>query len=254
MSWFNILFFVLILVIIIYQFRKRQNKGAAEAVDESADNNELTQDQIARKAKSIAYLKHCQIPVFEHLPYIESEEETTLRTKEEIVNRAIALCYMGLWSEDQKNEGLKTFEDRYDVLEHLSPDELMALKSEIPTRQQVADANWRYESLFVLLWSLSLIEKLPFPATLCDLQKTVGIIFENSREDLLQKSTVRGKDEILDLADLIYRMHWAIRNARVNDAEPPKDLNRSVVYERHYSLNWLINYMDEDWDEISTDT
>jgi hypothetical protein len=27
-----------------------------------------------------------------------------------------------------------------------------------------------------------------------------------------------------------------------------------VVYERHYALNWLTGYMDQDWDDISTDT
>ncbi|MGO7286211.1 DUF4272 domain-containing protein, partial [Rhizobium ruizarguesonis] len=24
--------------------------------------------------------------------------------------------------------------------------------------------------------------------------------------------------------------------------------------ERHYALNWLTGYMDQDWDDISTDT
>ncbi|WP_079688608.1 DUF4272 domain-containing protein [Ohtaekwangia koreensis] len=31
-------------------------------------------------------------------------------------------------------------------------------------------------------------------------------------------------------------------------------LNSSVVFERHYSLNWLIRYMNQDWDKVTTDT
>ena len=31
-------------------------------------------------------------------------------------------------------------------------------------------------------------------------------------------------------------------------------LNRGVVMERHYALNWLIGYAGRDWDEVSTDT
>nr|WP_246762835.1 DUF4272 domain-containing protein [Rhizobium sp. NZLR1] len=29
---------------------------------------------------------------------------------------------------------------------------------------------------------------------------------------------------------------------------------QGAVYARHYALNWLIGYMDQDWDDISTDT
>jgi len=27
-----------------------------------------------------------------------------------------------------------------------------------------------------------------------------------------------------------------------------------VTLERHYALNWLIGYMEQEWDDISTDT
>jgi Domain of unknown function (DUF4272) len=27
-----------------------------------------------------------------------------------------------------------------------------------------------------------------------------------------------------------------------------------VVYERHYALNWLMNYLGQAWDDVSTDT
>jgi hypothetical protein len=260
MTVFSVLFIIGVLIIVVVQFAKRssdsnsQDLPIEDSQDDTEEEYELSEDQLRRKAKSIAYLKHCQIPVFEHLPCIESEEETTLRTKEEIVERAIALCYIGIRSEDPKNEALKAYEEKYNVLNLLTPDELAFVNAEIPTDQQIADANWRYESLHVLLWSLGLIGKLGFPGGICNLQEVVAIILENSKEELLEKSTLRSKDHILGQADLIYRIHWAVRNAIVNGVEPPKDVNRSVMYERHYALNWLINYMDEDWDHISTDT
>lgn len=42
--------------------------------------------------------------------------------------------------------------------------------------------------------------------------------------------------------------------ARVRRQPMPDDVEPGVVYERHYALNWLIGYMDQEWDEISTDT
>jgi hypothetical protein len=49
-------------------------------------------------------------------------------------------------------------------------------------------------------------------------------------------------------------MNWACVNARVKGEAPSAGLNQSVVYERHYALNWLIKYMDQEWDKVSTDT
>jgi hypothetical protein len=61
-------------------------------------------------------------------------------------------------------------------------------------------------------------------------------------------------DQILDQADLIYRYHWAVVDARVKGKQPPAGLDPGIVYERHYALNWLIRYSDQEWDDISTDT
>jgi hypothetical protein len=60
--------------------------------------------------------------------------------------------------------------------------------------------------------------------------------------------------EILDQADLILRLDWACVNARVKKEPAPGNLDKGVVFERHHSLNWLINYMNQDWDNVSTDT
>ncbi|WP_338398753.1 DUF4272 domain-containing protein [Persicobacter psychrovividus] len=65
---------------------------------------------------------------------------------------------------------------------------------------------------------------------------------------------MRSKEEILDQADLILRLDWACVNARVKNEVAPGGLNSSVVYERHYALNWLIKYLNQDWDNVSTDT
>ncbi|MEJ9231461.1 DUF4272 domain-containing protein [Peribacillus butanolivorans] len=32
--------------------------------------------------------------------------------------------------------------------------------------------------------------------------------------------------------------------------EIPSSLDEGVVYERHYTLNWLVNYMEQEWEEV----
>ena len=75
-----------------------------------------------------------------------------------------------------------------------------------------------------------------------------------SYQELLDKAKLRSKNEILDEADLIYRYHWSCVDAIMKGQYPPSDLSKGIVYERHYALNWLINYMDEEWDDITCDT
>ena len=53
--------------------------------------------------------------------------------------------------------------------------------------------------------------------------------------------------------DRIYRYHWAVRDARIR-GESVDGLDAGVVVERHYALNWLIGYLDQAWDDITTDT
>ena len=62
------------------------------------------------------------------------------------------------------------------------------------------------------------------------------------------------KSDILDKEDLIYRMHWATRQASLNNEEMPAGLENGVVNEWHHALNWLAYYDDVDWDDVSTDT
>jgi hypothetical protein len=37
---------------------------------------------------------------------------------------------------------------------------------------------------------------------------------------------------------------WAVAEARLHNEESPAGLESGVVYERHYTFNWLIGYFD----------
>jgi hypothetical protein len=43
-------------------------------------------------------------------------------------------------------------------------------------------------------------------------------------------------------------------DARVNGRATPAGLDADVIMERHHALNWLIGYMDQAWDDVTTDT
>ncbi len=227
-----------------------QRKAKIQSMERQGCNEEQSQ----RKAASMAYCQSKEVPTIESLPCIESENDVEIRTKDEIVKRALALLYLGLKSEGVEKKTLDRVEATYDIRPNFSPVELKYVDAENPDRQQQVNANWRYESLHVLLWALGYVKELSYPANVCDVKTHVGIIAQRSLEIFTEQAKLRSKKEILDQADLIYRLHWAVVNARIKGEESPGKLNGSVVYERHYVLNWLINYMNQAWDDVSTDT
>ncbi|MBB3701550.1 DUF4272 domain-containing protein [Flammeovirga yaeyamensis] len=238
--------------------RKSENKSDSinPLITKPVENISATDDQKERRAKSEKVCESNGVPIYKNPNslFIAPEKELELRTKDEIVDRAIALLYLGLKSEGLEQVHLDKMEEDYGVSSKLSPSEKEYAYSTNPTNQQRTDANWRYESLHVLLWSLGYIDELIYPNQMCNVADDVKIIYELGPDKFRTQSKLRSKAEILDQADLILRLDWACVSARVKNEVAPGGLNSSVVYERHYALNWLIKYLNQDWDNISTDT
>ena len=74
----------------------------------------------------------------------------------------------------------------------------------------------------------------------------------SSTKDFIESAAIRTTAEILDQSDLIYRLHWATRQAELNN-DIELELNPSIVVERHYAINW-VTYYGDNWDDITTDT
>jgi len=105
-----------------------------------------------------------------------------------------------------------------------------------------------------MLWALGYVEDLGKPSSICDVSKAVTIMKERTSAQFLADAKLRSFSQVLDEADLIYRYDWAVVDARVNGKSAPAGLDPGVVQERHQALNWLIGYMDQHWDDVSTDT
>lgn len=217
----------------------------------------------ARKELSERRLLEEGVPINVHLPVIEEEEQTRIRSVEETAARAVALCIAAVKGESdgagedpaETGELIARITDSYGADTFFTESERAYLNDPTPERSQIAAFSWGYESYWVMLWALGFIEKLERPDRICDVGHAVSILqrYEDF-EALLKASRMRGKHEVMDEADLIYRYDWACVDARIKNQEAPSALEAGVVYERHRSLNWLIHYMDQDWDHVTTDT
>lgn len=220
------------------------------------ENITSTKDQQDRRYHSENYCKAHNIPIYANPNslFVDPEDKVTIRTQGEVVNRALALCYIGLKSEGLEQKHLDKMDKDFNIRAKLTANEKAYATAKQPTEQQKIDANWRYESLHVMLWALGFIDTLSYPDQMCNVANDVKIIHDLTDQQFRQKAKLRSKKEILDQADLILRLDWACVSARVKNQPAPSNLDKGVVFERHHSLNWLINYMKQDWDNVTTDT
>jgi hypothetical protein len=209
-----------------------------------------------RKANTEAILRKEGIPFLPSLPCVESEEDTRLRSPEEVgIRIACLFCVVG----SAFHVGETVFKDylrEYGLCEHLTPDEASFLSCDDPDRKKVIHFTWRSEAMFVLMWTGSLVGVLPLPRKQTDTGDIVSRFpgVDQSPWPIIRGLRLRRKSEILDASDLIYRLHWAARQARLEGKPTPGGLNSDVVQEWHHAINWITCYDDQDWDEVATDT
>lgn len=228
---------------------------------------ECTERQITRRDENMKNLFDRHIYVCE-LPVNEDDERVQLRTKEEVVKRILGTLAVSLYSEAllSPQEQMSVQEARDFVIgvmraysidtieEVLTAKELEYFKDDTSDERTRIDFSWHYEHLYLLEWILCLADWNE-PTDICD----VGLMVRNlnefeSIEDICNRTTMRSKKEILDKADLIYRMDWAAVDARIRHMAAPAGLEGGVVQARHKTLNWMIRFDNEEWDGVSTPT
>ena len=228
----------------IFDIFKKPNNGS----------NPKTAEQ--RKKQTEKYLKSLNIPFIDHLPLIEEESEVKIRTAQEIAERILVLVYLAYVSEVvDERENVIDFLKTNSLWDKVSPDEKELFQKEELTDQETANISWRSEGVWLLLWTINKVEKLELPTEQVEIPEIVSRLpeFLTDPTEFIKNANVRATTEILDASDLIYRLHWATRNADLNNQPMPANLDLSIIMERHYAINWVTFYADE-WDEISTDT
>lgn len=212
------------------------------------------QDALDRSQRTTALLRSRGLRAPDTLPPVPGAPEVLLRTPEQVGGRALALyavAYRAVprgigrraaWSLLAGNESI------------LSPGETAFLRSLFPGKNDKVQFAWRFEALWVLLWALGMVGDLGFPNAVTEVSTIDSVINEVGPQALLNASTLRSTNDILDHLDLVYRCHWIARNARVQGESTPDSPDPGVVHERHYALNWLTCHENAEWDDVATDT
>lgn len=233
---------------------------------------EANKEQAYRAAKSFHELRKRKVPVYDGPLFVGDVEGVRLQTPQEVAKRTLVLWAVELRAEGVPREEAIGLIESLDLWDAVSPFEKAFLDDENPDPETSRELVWRLESIWVLLWSLGYIDDLEWPGGMCDVPRIVKILKPNEgNAEFITGAKLRNASEILDAQDLTMRIHWAIRDAFLNHQQRvPANLDWSadgqkvpiesspavgVVEQRHYALNWLVNFLDpENWDLVDTPT
>ena len=224
---------------------------------------------MTRKERSEAYLQAYGVTINPNLP--ELAPDVKVKPAEEILRRAVTAMLasqiaVDLASGNNVQESAAFFTGllrRFGLENELTPVERKLFALANPTYhaelspQDGAQLSWRIEMCMPLFWACGLLKgELPYPDRPSAIEGLVRIIgAAESFDVLLILTQMRSDDEILDLADLIYRMDWACVDALVRRTEITGNLNYDVVVEQHKGCNWMIEAFDaENWDDVKPHT
>ena len=221
------------------------------------EHAEITEFQKEWKTNSEKILRERDIKINNYLPYIEPEEDVVLRTPKEVAIRVCVLAMTNLVAFNTiSNEEAIEYLQNYNLWDFVTPNEKDFLAN--PTEQKKSNESWKCECIWTLMFALNKIKDLGFPDKLCSLNdipaEEYPVAPDRDPNDFINSVfETKSKSEILGLNDLYYRLDWACVDARLNGEEMTA-VHPGVVYERHYALNWLINYGEADWDDVTCDT
>ena len=223
---------------------------------------------MTRKERSEAYLQEHGVRINPHLPDIDSKG---IRPAEEILRRALAAFLASQIAADlaggnDVQESARFFTGllvRFGLENDLTPTEQRLFAYYDPeaphtvSADEAADLSWRIEMCMPLFWACGLLKgEMPYPGQPSDIGGLVRMIAAAENLEVLQiLMQPRSDEEILDRADLIFRMDWACVDAMLKSEEPSGGLCHDVVVEQHKGLNWMIGAYDaENWDTVKPHT
>lgn len=100
--------------------------------------------------------------------------------------------------------------------EELEPDEWKVIQRPLGrlSQQEAINATWRLEGLGVLAWALNRQELLPIDELVQPnkLLPSVGLLHVDRANALLAEPALRAPEELQQLADRMFALHWRIRN------------------------------------------
>lgn len=201
----------------------------------------VTPDQ--RRQASHRILQEQQVPFLADLQTLPPLQKLDRQAHDRTLQQAVALWLVAAKADRRENAQLQAIAEEFQARAVMTPRQLAFFDDPDSAKDATATADflWEYESSEVLFWSLGLTDPLPWPTQVTSGELWLQRLQGTSPQHWQEQWKPRPLNEILDVADQHYRLHWSLANARYMDSDPPAQLQSEIVQQRHHACAWLLN-------------
>src|SRR6478735_8668569 len=149
---------------------------------------------LERKQNTEKLLETLGIRLRDELPPMEEEDNVELKTPREIAQRILVLSYLNCVAADSNlKEPIISFLKQENLWKHVSDEEKKLFDKTQLTEEEVAIAQWRGESIWMLLWIINQVDQLDLPVTEVDTHAIFERLpaFMQSTSDFINAATIR---------------------------------------------------------------
>lgn len=216
---------------------------------------------------SLSILYNDQFHCAHHLPTFRKRNniEGELREMDSIVSRLLCLFSILSWAcspeklvpSIQIEQMIDTFNLNNELTE--SEKEILSFSRKDANKMHLDNIGWRLENVWALAWVLGYedtpdIDQGQIPdEVVASLLDFLNPALEG-KEAFCQNLTMRSFEEIVQLEDLFYCAHNAIRSAQTGNLESVPEgfhpvIHGGVIHEKRHALSWILT-PNTKWDEI----
>jgi Domain of unknown function (DUF4272) len=205
------------------------------------------------KIETEAFLKRRGYPVNPHLPQIEEMAELHIASSLDVRRRCLILASVCGRAYGAKYELVAPWIDHHGLRPLCTEDELALIDQATPSESQKAPFRTQPEALWEFAWVLKMIPSAdhfkPCSANLVHM-------FPKPGEDptaFLSATDIQDRHAIHREADLLYRIHWAVRDAVLSGRKSPNGQGEYLTLYRLQAINWVMQ-SNVPWDEVDVST
>lgn len=200
-------------------------------------------------------LKTIPMEINKYIPMVKIKDK--IKTKEEVVKRALALTLLASYAEGLEKTGnvevirnvLFSQSRKYNIAGSFSENELNFLFNNKPSQYEISYFIKEYEAANLLFWSISMVDDLSFPPVAIFNYELINLSskFLNLTE-LLERALFKDASYILKNYDLNHKILRSALDNKFSGKEVPIMINLDILENREKAFNWITSNLE--WDKV----
>jgi hypothetical protein len=191
--------------------------------------------------------------ICEWLPYLSRQQS---RSQDELISRALIINALINIAFQAPIPIIKSWIESNHLTANLTLAEqsLLQKQNEDLSDREISNLGWSIEALWALMWAGNLIPDLAIDTPVSDRMVELVPNLEKNEDGakFLEKMRLRPYEELYQMLDLYFRVHWYTEDGRINGYSTG-NISSDIVMERRKALEWLMDTSSE-WDDIRMNT